>query len=102
MAWLGRGATHGAASASYSVVGRYPEDRLDGIDVICSAVDGLSDRRAADDLSVRHRCALIDAGAEADRASVYVGGARCLRMHSLNNVPSQVRTLLVLEVPGSV
>jgi hypothetical protein len=55
MAWLGRGASPSAASASFSVVGRYPDHRLEGVDAVCCAVDSLSDRRAADDISVRHR-----------------------------------------------
>ena len=75
-AWLGRGAAFSSSSSNALLtladVGRYPEDRLEGVDGIVCAVDTLSDRRAADDLSLRHRCALLDAGVDGDRASVHV------------------------------
>ena len=72
MAWLGRGVSSSSAASTFSVVDRYPDRRLEGVDAICCAVDSLSDRRAADDISVRHRCALLDSGVEGDRASVHV------------------------------
>jgi hypothetical protein len=57
MAWLGRGPASAAVPASFHTIARYPEHRLEGVDAICCAVDSLSDRRAADNASVRHRYA---------------------------------------------
>ena len=62
MAWLGRG--DGTA--------RYDATRLEGVDAIVSCVDSLSDRRALDELSVRNRCALLDAGCDGDAVSCHV------------------------------
>ena len=39
---------------------------------MCVAVDSLGDRRAADELSLRRRFALVDAGVDGDRLSVHV------------------------------
>ena len=64
VAWLGRGDGKGPSG--------YDATRLEGVDAIVSCVDSLSDRRALDELSVRNRCALLDAGCDGDAVSCHV------------------------------
>lgn len=78
-AWLGRGDVVSLSSTSSlsslgfpETVGRLPDEFLDEADAVCVAVDSLGDRRAADELSLRRRFALVDAGVDGDRLSVHV------------------------------
>ena len=78
-AWLGRGDVVSLSSTSslssvgfQETVGRLPDAFLDEVDAVCVAVDSLGDRRAADELSLRRRFALVDAGVDGDRLSVHV------------------------------
>ena len=64
MAWLGKSGDDGKR--------RYDATLLEGVDAIVSCVDSLSDRRALDELSVRNRCALLDAGCDGDAVSCHV------------------------------
>ena len=64
MAWLGKAGDDGKR--------RYDATLLEGVDAIVSCVDSLSDRRALDELSVRNRCALLDAGCDGDAVSCHV------------------------------
>ena len=78
-AWLGRGDVVSLSSTSSlsslgfpETVGRLPDEFLDEADAVCVAVDSLGDRRAADELSLCRRFALVDAGVDGDRLSVHV------------------------------
>ena len=64
MAWLGKSGDDGKR--------RYDATLLEGVDAIVSCVDSLSDRRALDELSVRNRCAFLDAGCDGDAVSCHV------------------------------
>ena len=77
-AWLGRGDVVSLSSTSslssvgfQETVGRLPDAFLDEVDAVCVAVDSLGDRRAADELSLRRRFALVDAGVDGERLSLH-------------------------------